>query len=513
MESENTSSDCSVIDSSLNVHRGLWIILMCLYVVISILIIFGNACVIVVYVRSPKVKKVPFNVYILHLAISDFTVGIVIILYHVVGFFWPTIVFVNYVTFYTIHYLINVLPMVSVILVIVMSSDRYQLISNPAKYHQTKSPRTNQKIAISAWIFSGVYSAFLLVLRVYFYFLNIRSCGIHYPYLITYVSGNIVIPSAILVAINSLVICKLRNHFSAMESTWKTATITFARKHSKNDYNNKGKYVVNGISEEKTNENEIIGISPKSCKYQPVYPKVLEETPSKDVSQECVASSKPEKLVLDSNTSMSENQIKARNSKLGNAGKATRNLLLFVLVYFCCWAPNNLYYLVRSLLGLALPSYFDIWRGIFTLLVYFNSVVNPILYGVMSVHYRKAMIALLCGRREARGPLGREGDLNTVSKFTDTTATDDVNWNSSLVVSTNHFLNVEKSRTKLFWSINLILQIFSYFYYRSLRWCFEIKYWIIKVNQRVTQHVLKQFSSWKYRHRIVERNSCVAILG
>ena len=73
-------------------------------------------------------------------------------------------------------------------------------------------------------------------------------------------------------------------------------------------------------------------------------------------------------------------------------------LAVVVMMFAVLWLPYRVYVVYNSF---ASQPYHDLWFRMFCrIMVYINSAINPILYSVMSVKFRKAFHRLLSCRQK-----------------------------------------------------------------------------------------------------------------
>ena len=77
-------------------------------------------------------------------------------------------------------------------------------------------------------------------------------------------------------------------------------------------------------------------------------------------------------------------------------------LAVVVVMFATLWMPYRVYVVYNSF---AKKRYHDLWFLLFArIMVYMNSVINPILYNAMSVKFRRAFKRLLyCGKTADKG--------------------------------------------------------------------------------------------------------------
>lgn len=390
MESVNTSSnDYSAASTD-------QVILISVYIIVAVVTVLGNSCVILAYVRFPQVRKLPFNMYILNLALSDLMVGTITIPYHTIYLIWPShLVHVQLWTFLVLLYMNYLLPFVSVMLVIAMSVDRYELISRPVRYHQFKTHRANKKIITATWIFTASYVLFFMIVRATLLFNGNGDFNV--AYLLVYLGGQIILPLATLVIINTVVVIKLQIHLSSMEN--RQMELPYIKK------SNGAHHATANVEQdleirESRMDDEISDSEPEA--------RTTRSTSFTGVTCE-------EKVVSNDTVNWNRNTLRddvntkrdISRRKYQGSMKAARNLIFFVVVYLCCWAPLHLYQATAQHSGES-----TLVDDIFYVILYLNSAINPFLYAAMSARYREALMKLFCFR-STKDP----SQVETVSRF------------------------------------------------------------------------------------------------
>ncbi|KAJ8047659.1 Histamine H4 receptor [Holothuria leucospilota] len=129
--------------------------------VIGCIAVLGNGLIVLAHSTKKEIRKVYFNNYILNLAIVDFMIGTVAI---------P--VFVRVLTAKEgidpyrsvipyLYWATTILFYASVVTTVLMSYDRYRLVSDPLKYQVNSSRKKSVRMVVSIWCVSAT-SAILI---------------------------------------------------------------------------------------------------------------------------------------------------------------------------------------------------------------------------------------------------------------------------------------------------------------------------------------------------------------
>lgn len=116
------------------------VLLSIIYGSIGLVSVCGNSLIVTAYVTGSNVRKFPFNTFILNLAIADFFVGAVADPLYIY-----TLVVQNSINPYVYlswSFMASFFTFTSVLITLLMSFDRYQLVSDAIKYSRRTTSRT-----------------------------------------------------------------------------------------------------------------------------------------------------------------------------------------------------------------------------------------------------------------------------------------------------------------------------------------------------------------------------------
>lgn len=79
--------------------------------------------------------------------------------------------------------------------------------------------------------------------------------------------------------------------------------------------------------------------------------------------------------------------------------QVVKMLVAVVVLFAICWSPLLIENVLTAYAVLPSPKYetFKHLNTAFQLMAYFNSCINPIVYGFMSKHFRESFVAAACG--------------------------------------------------------------------------------------------------------------------
>lgn len=164
-----------IANDTLYVQFDVPVTLQVVQLILGLAIVIVNVFVMVAYGQDRDIRSVPANVFILHLSISDFLTGLVLI----VRFAWivqDPLVSIHMSTPCLVIGAAHLASLImSVLFVILISWDRYLMVSNPFKYRQYTVSRA-MRIAICSWSFVLLY-----ILLIVFGFPGIHQLIFHAP--------------------------------------------------------------------------------------------------------------------------------------------------------------------------------------------------------------------------------------------------------------------------------------------------------------------------------------------
>ncbi|PIK42948.1 putative histamine H3 receptor-like [Apostichopus japonicus] len=344
------------------------IVTIIVHVCLMVLILFGNALVIVSYTLTKSVRSIPFNRYILLLAIADLIVGIVGLPVFTRIFIWYNVQFSSSWMTLLAWWASRFPVALSVSVVMLMTYDRLRLVTNPFRYHASYSiSRVNKSmsyVCIASILHANIYTVLVIVAvaivapqqedntelerwwRVKIYLDVIEAVA------------NFIIPLTVLAVMNIAFLSKLRVRLQVFQSR-------------PDNMNEVTKNKCQSISLEVDQHNQRTLSTTKS---------------TRQITRFNVAANKStDEDVLDFSSIIDDK----RKSKLR---RIARNLFILLLVYLICWMPIHGLLLIQ-LFGVNQPI---LLYHVAILLLYSNSAINPLIYAVTSPQYRNGMLRIIC---------------------------------------------------------------------------------------------------------------------
>lgn len=86
----------------------------------------------------------------------------------------------------------------------------------------------------------------------------------------------------------------------------------------------------------------------------------------------------------------------AKTTSLARDRRAAKNLFILVFAFVICWCPYTLLTLIRALSQPSDKYISDGTHEIAFWLLWFNSMINPLLYSFLHVKFRQAFSRILC---------------------------------------------------------------------------------------------------------------------
>lgn len=396
-----TSSFSSMSDASLMLYTPYEILVIVLICSLSPFTILGNVLVIVSYGKDKRIRDVPFNLYILNLAIADLLVGLVSIPSMVYYLFKVEEIALQSFSYYFLIWIIRFPLFLSVFLIILMTFDRLSMISDPVKYKINSNNKKNVKYLVVTWLLSSCY-VFSYVIPDFLAALAAKPLSedsdTNEIRFVVFVSSfghffiNFVIPMAILSLMNIMFIVKVRGRLNLL------------------------------------NENLRISYPNTTVKTTPIEE---EGSSTREYRDDAFDLKKKIAKTFEGGGGRHNRNLQKRDSKCDSSKmkenqhirKISRGLLLLVIVYVSCWVPPHMEGLLEIYFVKPLPS---IVFFIGLLILYTNSVVNPIIYAATNSRYREGMLSVL----------RRRGCVDT------SVSTSEVNGKSSQVAETGFSLHL-----------------------------------------------------------------------
>ena len=351
------------------------------YFVFMIVILIGNLFVIGAYCRDKNVRRNITNVYIVNLAIADFTVGIVTAInfeYYVLGD-WS---FGKWFCMFT--YAIDFASTdMSVVAIIAISVDRFKMV-HCIFTHRTKQSR--RKIAIfflCVWILcltGHLLLAYLYSFSTDFVYLTDGECNLEYrhskPLLVSLFVIEFVIPAVCITLLNLKVYAHLAHHRGEIE-TIRSRRASFARMALRAR-----------PSERRTSESLLQINSVRRCNGHeiPVNGHLMMRSESPTL---------PEPR-FERNSNQLSMYRGSRNVQMDRHPKAARLLTLVLIAYVITWLPYYIFDCV-SIFSTGEPDGYV--SKIMIFILWSNSAINPVIYAFNNVYFRRNFQHFLCIKR------------------------------------------------------------------------------------------------------------------
>ncbi|XP_063970124.1 histamine H3 receptor-like [Lytechinus pictus] len=362
---------------------------------IALITVIGNIFVVLAYFRDPKIRITVANIYILNMAISDFLVGAVIMsvnLAWVILDYWP---FGE--VFCKLWCIIDhTLSMVSIMTMLLISWDRYCLLTKGVKYIRNRGHKRTTYTVVSLWIgLITVYSILAFTWSSISGEHNVNydeECEMEF---LTHLSATIVVnllefilPFAILVVVyvGVFVYIKRRskgfvgNRINPDMLSYGASTTRFqnTRIEQESTQNRQQSGPRSTSSEGATEQLEGIESSLDPALETKRSKCCWKEDPS--VAQARQQDPNPE----------SENNnwpSKKDNKTLVRHRRAALVLTVLVGCYTICYLPYNITSVVFSICGFECVSD-RVWETVSNFL-WCNSTLNPFIYAATNVHFRR----------------------------------------------------------------------------------------------------------------------------
>lgn len=327
-------------------------------VVLIILMIFtfvGNGLTIASYMKDGSLRKVPFNMFIVNLAVADFLVGVSILAYVAFTSRFVSCAAFSILALLVLQWCLSVPIILSVCGVLLMTVDRLRMVRDPIKYKTRTSNKGNLKQIVFVCIVGALYP-FLAWVITYIviailhtsYEQRLDATTVTSIYLFTATVVNFLVPLASLVLMNCLFIIQLSRRLTVFSSGSEFA-ISSARNETTVSKTTTQMSVVN------TCDSPLEGVT--------------------EIGRQIICKRFEGK---------SGNEYKLR--------KVSFNLLLLVSIYLLCWVPLD----IVNALEAVFPFYFpQILKDIVFCMFLSNSAINPVIYAVINPNFRNAMIKVI----------------------------------------------------------------------------------------------------------------------
>lgn len=388
---------------------------------LGVMITFSNVIIIRSFLCNKDVREALVNVYIFYLAVADFSVGVVALslsaIWGIAGFpSMPSYLCGPWTVVAQFSF------MSSTVVILALSFDRLQLVSDPIRYKTTLTPaKVHQRVLVSLALCLTYCTLLYLFTYTAAYentaLLPHGACFTTFDVISSYpliVNGvNFFVPLISLVALNGLFFVKLvqRMHLMMVDKHVGAADLSI-KKDKGSDATIRSSTTVSGSSFENTMSFTTTTTTthrPKSAEVNPVLERkskcevpivtAVEESYSKDSGckhESSVNSKENDFEPVSTVHSKTEHQVKQNRSlttrrerESARLRRTAKKLTTYVLVFLVCWVPFTLCTWVPRLgippsLGLALT-----YPASFLLSV--NSLINPILYALFQRRYRRTL--------------------------------------------------------------------------------------------------------------------------
>lgn len=386
--------------------------------------VIGNSFTILAYIKRERIRQLTLNTYICNLSISDLGMGFISF-----GWFFIWLVLgqpaLNIWIFLAWNFFFHMFLYVSVSSLILITYDRYIMVSNPLSYRLKQRKKQARVKLVIVWIICIVFALVGQVLVFFFSKERYSVCPEKWPsirvrqkvFALMMLFFDFVVPFDIMFVLNIMVLYKiLIRTRRQLQQCITELGITDTTLNKQLWFDCKSRFIQKCACLRKT-------IASNTGKQQRNIADFsqFEEKPAVSLvgfkgtmcSQTGVIWDQPERFSFrQSNIPPAENTIQVR--KMADAAndertstkrqglillqkrvsmerkrmiKATKNVLIFVQLFHCSWMP---YYIVTTV-SYFVPYSMTIFRAqyITLFLLCCNSTINPFIYTVMSKAYRE----------------------------------------------------------------------------------------------------------------------------
>ncbi|KAJ8047656.1 Histamine H4 receptor [Holothuria leucospilota] len=354
------------------------------YVIVGCVAIVGNGLIVVAFVTSKGIKQLHFNSYIFNRAITDFLIGSVYVPLFVLNLLGEheviehgRLVALGATASFSFRN-------TTIILTMLMTIDRYRLVSDAIKYTRKQSRKKIRIEVALTWLFSVLVAVFYIHLfdLAYIALMNCENNGLLYLDLIITAFITFVLPFSVLLTLNAVVFYKLyvrlkgfstKGSATSLQLSKVEATDHVVEKHKMESKFREGK---SGGQSGVTCTSTCIGVSDATQKSHLAVPN--RQRVQCDNGKDHV---KPSAKILLSPT-------------LRKLKRAGGQLFLIVFVFFICWLPHHVSFLYVASKNLELDDSlaWTIWLELLTVV---NSATNPLLYIITCKRYQKQILYIL----------------------------------------------------------------------------------------------------------------------
>ncbi|CAF1040220.1 unnamed protein product [Rotaria sp. Silwood1] len=316
-------------------------ILIFLVSLMTFMTVSGNLLVIIAFIREPTIRTYS-NYFILNLSIADLLIGLICIplyAHKLISGEW----YLGYHLCKLWLVFDYVVGSASTLCIVVISYDRYQMVSKGLNYLSDISIRRALKFVLGTWIVAILNYGPAIILwdwlpnsEPYLY----RTCGPpfakNFPYLVTTAFVEFFVPFFSLTTLNLLVYLNIRQRSRGIISK--------------------------NVIKLKSNESDA---------------NLTDKNKEKDRKKNFpISYSKSTSLVRDR--------------------KAAKNLFILVFAFVICWCPYTLLTLIRALCKYEDKCISSFIYEVTFWLLWLNSTINPLLYSFLHVKFREAFYRIIC---------------------------------------------------------------------------------------------------------------------
>ncbi|CAF1211814.1 unnamed protein product [Adineta ricciae] len=333
----------------------------------AFLTVSGNSLVIIAFICEPTIRTYS-NYFILNLSIADLLIGLICI-----PLYAHKIIFGEWYLGYILCKLWLVFDYVvgsaSTLCIVVISYDRYQMVSKGLNYISKTTIRRALKFMLGTWTIAMLNYGPAILLWDWLPgsdpFQN-RSCdppfANNFPYLVTTAFVEFFVPFFSITTLNLLVYMNIRQRSRGLIRTNK---------------NNNGNNHHPALNEAKLRHS----IDNCNGKHDP------------HDAQELIQFQPSANSLLPVSTTYSKS---SSSLALARDRKAAKNLFILVFVFVLCWCPYTFLTLIRALCKNPDKCISAFIYEITFWLLWLNSTINPLLYSFLHVKFREAFYRILC---------------------------------------------------------------------------------------------------------------------
>nr|QVK45756.1 G protein-coupled receptor [Proales similis] len=405
--------------NELTYSPGMTVLIALFASMVAFVTITGNVFVIVAFIIEKSLRKYS-NYFILNLSIADLLIGLLI------PFYTPFLLYNHQWMFgriaCTIWLVLDyVVCSASVLCIVVISMDRYLMVSRGLDYMASQKLKKAMCIMAAVWLIAFLNYAPAIVLWEYIAgkrTVQDGECKVEFHNNLIYLTVTACVeffaPLLTICSLNFAVYLNIRERSRGLIRSTKQ---TFVLKSEENDQKPATKPASHTTANEakpdesvplkglkaavNQNEGATTSSSGSSSYDENVDKKCApNEQAAQDSSQRLINSDRAAASEKDRSFSTNGRDSKApepkmtkmSRSSLNRDKKAARSLFILVFVFFFCWAPYTLLTLIKSVCATCVNE--NVYELSFWLL-WFNSTVNPILYSLLHVKFRHAFLRIL----------------------------------------------------------------------------------------------------------------------